>query len=45
MPVHHLHEEILNEYIVAAGLQSAQPLFQSPLSWECGSQAHSELIQ
>src|SRR5271166_3558387 len=29
MPVHHLLEEILNEYIVAAGLQSEQPLFQS----------------
>jgi Phage integrase family len=29
MPVHHLLEEILNEYIVAAGLQSGQPLFQS----------------
>jgi hypothetical protein len=28
MPVHHLLEEILNEY-VAAGLQSGQPLFQS----------------
>ena len=29
MPVHHLLEEILDEYIVAAGLQSGQPLFQS----------------
>ena len=29
MPVHHLLEQILNEYIVAAGLQSGQPLFQS----------------
>jgi integrase/recombinase XerD len=29
MPLHHLLEEILNEYIVAAGLQSGQPLFQS----------------
>jgi integrase/recombinase XerD len=29
MPVHHLLEEILNEYIVAAGLQSGQPLLQS----------------
>src|SRR5258707_4800917 len=29
MPVHHLLEEILNEYIVAAGLQSGQSLFQS----------------
>jgi hypothetical protein len=29
MPVHHLLEQILNEYIVAAGLQSRQPLFQS----------------
>ena len=29
MPVHHLLDEILNEYIVAAGLQSGQPLFQS----------------
>jgi len=29
MPVHHVLEEILNEYIVAAGLQSGQPLFQS----------------
>jgi hypothetical protein len=29
MPVHHLLEEILNEYIAAAGLQSGQPLFQS----------------
>jgi hypothetical protein len=29
MPVHHLLEEILNEYIVAADLQSGQPLFQS----------------
>src|ERR1700726_4812932 len=29
MPVHHLFEEILNEYIAAAGLQNGQPLFQS----------------
>jgi hypothetical protein len=29
MPVHHLLERILDEYIVAAGLQSGQPLFQS----------------
>ena len=29
MPVHHPLEEILNEYIVAAGLQSGQPLLQS----------------
>ena len=29
MPVHHLLEQILNEYIVTAGLQSGQPLFQS----------------
>jgi hypothetical protein len=29
MPVHHLLEQILNEYIVAAGLQIGQPLFQS----------------
>jgi integrase/recombinase XerD len=29
MPVHHLLEEILNEYIVTAGLQSGQFLFQS----------------
>jgi integrase/recombinase XerD len=29
MPVHHLLEETLNEYIVVAGLQSGQPLFQS----------------
>ena len=29
MPVHHLLEQILNEYIKAAGLQSGQPLFQS----------------
>jgi integrase len=29
MPVHHLPEQILNGYIVAAGLQSGQPLFQS----------------
>ena len=27
MPVHHLLEQILDEYIVAAGLQSGQPLF------------------
>ena len=27
--MHHLLEEILNEYIVAAGLESGQPLFQS----------------
>ena len=26
--VHHLLEQILNEYIEAAGLQSGQPLFQ-----------------
>ena len=31
MPVHHLLEEILNEYIVAADLQIGQPLFQSRL--------------
>jgi hypothetical protein len=29
MPVHHLLEQILNEYIAAEGLQSGQPLFQS----------------
>jgi hypothetical protein len=29
MPVHHLLEQILDEYMVAAGLQSGQPLFQS----------------
>jgi hypothetical protein len=29
MPVHHLLEQILNEYIAAAGLQSGQALFQS----------------
>jgi site-specific recombinase XerD len=29
MPVHHLLERILDEYIVVAGLQSGQPLFQS----------------
>jgi len=29
MPVHHLLEQILDEYIVAAGLQRGQPLFQS----------------
>jgi hypothetical protein len=29
MPVHHLLERILDEYIVAGGLQSGQPLFQS----------------
>ena len=29
MPVHHLLERILNEYVEAAGLRSGQPLFQS----------------
>jgi hypothetical protein len=29
MPVHHLLEQILDEYMEAAGLQSGQPLFQS----------------
>jgi len=29
MSVHHLFEQILNEYVEAAGLQSGQPLFQS----------------
>ena len=29
MPVHHLLEQILNEYIAAAGLQNGEPLFQS----------------
>jgi hypothetical protein len=29
MPVHHLLEQILNEYIEAAGLRNGQPLFQS----------------
>jgi hypothetical protein len=28
MPVHHLLEQILDEYIVAAGLQSGQPRFE-----------------
>ena len=28
-PVHHLLEQILNDYVVAAGLQSGQLLFQS----------------
>jgi integrase/recombinase XerD len=29
MPVHRLLEQILNEYVAAAGLQSGQPLSQS----------------
>jgi hypothetical protein len=29
MPVHNLLERIFNEYIVVAGLQSGQPMFQS----------------
>ena len=29
MPVHHLLEQILNEYVEAAGLRSGQPLLQS----------------
>jgi integrase len=29
MPVHHLLEEVLNEYLAAASLQNGQPLFQS----------------
>ena len=29
MPVHHLLEQILDEYIVVAGLRSGQPPFQS----------------
>jgi site-specific recombinase XerD len=29
MPVHHLLEQILNEYVEAAGLRSGEPLFQS----------------
>jgi hypothetical protein len=29
LPVHHLLEQILNEYIEVADLQSGQPLFQS----------------
>jgi hypothetical protein len=29
MPVHHLLEQILNDYVKAAGLRSGQPLFQS----------------
>jgi integrase/recombinase XerD len=29
MPVHHLLEQILDEYIMGAGLQGGQPLFQS----------------
>jgi hypothetical protein len=29
MPVNHLLEKILNEYIVARGLQNGQPMFQS----------------
>jgi len=29
MPVHHLLEQVLDEYIAAAGLRSGQPLFQS----------------
>jgi integrase len=32
MPVHHLLERILNEYIEAAGLRSGEPLFQSVTS-------------
>jgi len=32
MPVHHLLEQILNEYVEAAGLRSGQPLFQSVIS-------------
>src|SRR6478672_8232603 len=36
MPVHHLLEQILNEYIEAAGLQSGQPLFQSVSSLGTG---------
>jgi integrase len=29
IPLHHLLEPILDEYIVVGGLQSGQPLFQS----------------
>jgi hypothetical protein len=29
MPVHHVLEQVLNEYVEAAGLRSGQPLFQS----------------
>jgi hypothetical protein len=34
MPVHHLLEQILNQYIAAAGLQNGEPLFQSVNSLE-----------
>jgi integrase/recombinase XerD len=32
MPVHHLLEQILNEYVETAGLRSGQPLFQNVYS-------------
>ena len=34
MPVHHLLEEILNEYIVATGLQSGQPCSRASIRLE-----------
>jgi site-specific recombinase XerD len=55
MPVHHLLERILDEYIVTADLQSGQPLFQSLnsvgtavtleilLGFKCNVLSHREL--
>ena len=48
MPVHHRLERILDEYIVAAGLQSGQPMFQSVNSlgtWNGSDRTSSEPLQ
>jgi integrase len=46
MPVHHLLERILDEYIVVAGLQSGQPLFQKrKFGWNGGNGTSFEPLQ
>ena len=46
MPVHHLLEQILNEYIEAAGLQSGQPLFpKRKFTWNGGNRTGFEPVQ
>jgi hypothetical protein len=42
MPVHHMLEEMLNKYIVAAGLQRGQPLFESvKIAWNGSDRSNS----
>jgi hypothetical protein len=45
MPVHHLLEQILNEYIEVAGLQTATPVSERKFGWNGGDGACFEPLQ